>query len=329
MNRFPGVFSPDSVKMIMNDPMELMLRHGILALFVSVLLEEIGLPLPAIPFILAAGASVGAGRLSFVALLGAGVTASMIGDTLWYWLGRAKGNKILTLLCRISFEPDSCITTAKNAFERYRSRGLVPAKFVPGLGSVMPPLAGIFGVGVLEFLAFDGLGALLYVGLYGFLGYFFSDSLNRVTAMIAKLGFVSGLLVGGGLAAYATWKWTRRRLFARKLKTARITPEELRRLQASGRDVLVYDIRSALDLEAVPYRVPSARWIAKEDFKKRHQEIPRDREIVLYCSCPNEASAAEMALLLQKRGIERVRPLLGGIEGWIERGYATEPVVKP
>jgi len=312
--------------MIASDPIEIILRHGRLALFVSVLLEETGLPLPAVPFILAAGASVGTGRLGFGALLGIGATASIIGDSLWYWLGRTRGNRVLKLLCRISFEPDSCIGTAKTTFERHRSRGLILAKLVPAVGSVMPPLAGIFGVGVIEFLVFDGLGALLYVGLYGLLGYLFSDSLSRFTATFAKLGFVSGLLIGGGLTGYAAWKWMRRRLFMNKLKMARITPEELRRLQESGQEVLVFDLRSALDLEMVPHRVPAARWIAKEEFKGRHQEIPRDREIVLYCSCPNEASAAEMAMLLRKHGIEHVRPLLGGIEAWMERGFATEAV---
>jgi membrane protein DedA with SNARE-associated domain/rhodanese-related sulfurtransferase len=312
-----------------SDPVAVVLRHGRLALFVSILLEEVGIPLPAVPFILAAGALVGAGKLGFGALLGTGAAASIIGDSLWYWLGRTRGNGILKLLCRISLEPDTCISTAKTTFERHRSRGLVLAKFVPALGSVMPPLAGIFGIGVMEFLAFDGLAALMYVGFYGLLGYLFSDSLNRLTETIAKLGFISGLIIGGGLAGSAAWKWVRRQLFMNKLKTARITPEELRKLQDSGQEVLVFDLRSALDLEKVPHRVPSARWIAKEEFKKRHQEIPRDREVVLYCSCPNEASAAEVAMLLRKHGIDRVRPLLGGIEGWMERGFTTEAVAAP
>jgi membrane protein DedA with SNARE-associated domain/rhodanese-related sulfurtransferase len=312
--------------MTMSDPIELVFRHGKLSLFVPVLLEEAGIPLPAIPFLLAAGASVGMGKMSFGTLLSIGAAASLIGDSLWYWLGRTRGYSVLRLLCRISFEPDSCVGAAKTTFERHRSRGLIMAKFVPAVGSVMPPLAGIFGVGVAEFVAFDGLGAVLYVGLYGVLGYLFSDSLNRLTEMIAKLGFISGLLVGGGLAGYVVWKWMRRRAFFNKLKMARITPEELQGLRDSGKEVLVFDLRSALDLQALPHRVPSARWIAKEEFKKRHHEIPRDREVVLYCSCPNEATAAEMAALLQKHGIERVRPLLGGIEAWMGRGFATEAV---
>jgi rhodanese-related sulfurtransferase len=108
---------------------------------------------------------------------------------------------------------------------------------------------------------------------------------------------------------------------------SRITADELRKKQEAGENVMVFDLRSALDLEVVPHLVPGAHRIAKEEFDQRQAEIPRDREVVLYCSCPNEASAAEMALQLQKYGLKRVRPLLGGIEGWMQQGYATDDTV--
>lgn len=313
----------------MSDPGGQLLRHGELALFVSILLEELGLPLPAVPILLAAGALAGSGKLGGAPLLAAATAASLLADLFWYWLGRLRGGEILKLLCRISLEPDSCVGAAKTVFERTRSRGLIAAKFVPALGNVMPPLAGMFGVGVPEFLLFDGVGSLLYVGLYGALGYCFSDQLGRLSGAAERLGSASALLVAAGFAGYALWKWFRRRQFLRRLEMARITADELRAMRDAGQEVLVFDIRSALDLKTMPHAVPGARWIPKDDFRKRHQEIPRDREVVIYCACPNEASAAEMALLLHKHGVERVRPLLGGVEAWMERGFATEAAMDP
>lgn len=188
----------------------------------------------------------------------------------------------------------------------------------------MPPLAGMFGIGLAEFLLFDGLGSLLYVGSYGAFGYFFSDKLRMLTDAAERMGSIAVLLVVGSLAVYLLWKFARRRAFLKKIDMARISAKELRKKQEAGEDVRVFDVRSALDLKLLPRIVPGALWIPKEEFHERHQEIPRDREIVLYCSCPNDASAAKMALLLQKHGIERVRPLLGGIDGWIENGFHTE-----
>jgi membrane protein DedA with SNARE-associated domain/rhodanese-related sulfurtransferase len=307
----------------MHDPLAVMLRHGRLTLFLSVFFEEAGVPFPAVPFILAGGALVAQGIMGAGSLLLIGLAASVLGDLIWYGMGRARGNAILKLLCRISIEPDSCVGTAKGVFQRYRSRGLILAKFVPALGSVMPPLAGMAGIGLAEFLVFDGIGALLYVGAYGALGALFSNKLAQLIEMLAGLGSTSALILAGSFAAYLLWKWIRRRQFLNKLKTARITVDELQELQESGKDVLIFDLRPAVDLEAKPYLVPAARWIAREELTQRHQEIPRDREIVLYCSCPNEATAAQIALILQKHGIHRVRPLLGGIDAWMERGYAT------
>jgi membrane protein DedA with SNARE-associated domain/rhodanese-related sulfurtransferase len=309
----------------MQNPIDLMLRHGEVVLFVAVFQEEAGFPLPAVPFILAGGALAGAGKLSVAPMLALGAAAATLGDMLWYLLGRRRGGKILSFLCRISLEPDSCVGTAKSFFERHRSRGLILAKFVPAFGSVMPPLAGMFGIGITEFLLFDGFGSLLYVGSYGAFGYFFSSKLRILTDAAESMGSIVALLVGAGLLGYVAWKWSRRRAFLKKIDMARITVKELRSMQEAGKDVLVFDVRSSLDLKLLPRIVPGARWIPKEEFHNRHQEIPRDHEVVLYCSCPNDASAAKMALILQKHGIERVRPLLGGIDAWIENGFRTEP----
>jgi membrane protein DedA with SNARE-associated domain/rhodanese-related sulfurtransferase len=308
----------------MMSPAEFIVRHDKLALFSAVLLESLGVPLPAAPFILAAGALAGSGKLNPAMLLGAGVAAAMLGDFLWYRLGRREGGKILKLLCRISLEPDSCVGTAKSVFSRHGPRGLLLSKFVPALGGALAPLAGAFGVAAPEFLFFDGIGAFLYVGSYAALGFYFSKDLAGLSYAVARFGSASALLIAAGFAGYAAWKWARRRSFFKKLKMARITVDELRRMQEAGQDVLVFDVRSALDLKEVPYVVPGARWIPKEDFEKRQREIPRDREVVLYCACPNEASAAEIALVLRKHGLRRVRPLLGGIEAWMQRGFAVE-----
>lgn len=293
-------------------------------LFFSVFIEEAGLPVPAVPVLLAAGALAGSGKFSLAQALLLGLAAASLGDLLWFYLGRHKGGKILKFLCRLSLEPDSCVGSTKSVFERHGSRGLVIAKFVPGLGTIMPPLAGMFNVGFWEFLLFDGLGSLLYVGSFLGLGYAFSDKLGEVKAMAERMGSAAVAAVAACFGGYLLYKWIRRRMFFNKLKMARITVDELYKMQESGHDVLVFDVRSSVDLKAIPHKVRGAKWIAKEEFHKRHHEIPRDREIVLYCNCPNEASAAIIAALLQKHGIERVRPLLGGLDAWMEKSFPTD-----
>ena len=267
-----------------DETFQFLIRHGYAVLFVWVLAEQLGLPLPATPLLLAAGALAGAGQMSLWLALALAVFACMLGDVSWYEFGRLRGGKVLNLLCRISLEPDSCVRKTENAFVRHGSRSLVIAKFVPGLNTMAPPLAGIIGMRLGRFLIFDALGALLYLGSFIGLGFVFSNQLEQVAARVASLGFSLLVILGAGLAVYISWKYIQRRRFIHSLRIARITPEELRRKIEAGEEVVVVDLRGTLDFEAEPQTIPGAIRLAPDNVEEGHNQIPRDREIILFCT---------------------------------------------
>ncbi len=313
----------------MTETSRFLLNHGPLIVFGVVFLEQMGLPLPAVPVLLAAGALSATGKFSL--LLGIGITliACLIADTFWFYLGRHRGHQVLGLLCRISLEPDSCVRRTQNVFTRYGLRGLVVAKFVPGLSTVAPPLAGMSGVGVRRFLFADAAGSLLYGSVCLSLGYLFSSQIQQITVAVAG--------VGGGLlrlaiavsVLYVGFKYWQRRRILRALRMAKITADELRRKQDAGEELVILDLRPGAELDLDPSLIPGAVHLAVEEVEHRHHEIPRDREVIVYCSCPNEVTSARVALLLRRKGVTRVRPLLGGIDAWRELKYPLEPALRP
>lgn len=268
----------------MSEAIDFLLRHGYTVLFFFVLAEQIGLPLPSVPVLLAVGALAGAGQLSYPLALAVAVLASLLSDFIWYQLGRRRGASILNLLCRISLEPDSCVRRTEDVFARHGAGALLYAKFLPGLNTAAPPLAGLFRMRLGRFLAFDAVGALFWAGAFSGLGFLFSDQLERVAAYASRLGSWLGVLLVGGLAGYIAWKYFDRRRFLRRLRIARITPEELQRKLAAGEKMVVIDLRHALDFEAEAATLPGALHILPEQLDRRHHEVPRDRDIVLYCT---------------------------------------------
>lgn len=268
----------------MDETFQFLIRHGYTVLFVWVLAEQLGLPLPATPLLLAAGALAGAGDMNLALAIGLAVLASLLGDVSWYEFGRRRGGKVLNLLCRISLEPDSCVRKTEGAFVRHGARSLLIAKFVPGLNTMAPPLAGIIGMRLWRFLIFDALGAFFYIGLFVGLGYIFSNQLEQVAARVASLGFSVLLICLVALAAYIAWKYIQRRRFIRSLRIARISPEELNRKIESGEEVVVVDLRHSLDFEAEPQTIPGAIRLAPDKLEEGHSQIPRDRDIVLFCT---------------------------------------------
>ncbi len=308
----------------MDDVTQFLVRHGGIVLFAVVFAEQVGLPIPAVPVLLAAGALAGAGKMNLALAMGLGVVACLLGDLIWYYLGRHRGVQVLKVLCRISLEPDSCVRRTENFFIRHGTRSLVLAKFIPGLSTVTPALAGLFRVSVERFILYNGLGALLWTAAFIAPGYLFSDQLEWVAAEAARLGSSFVVLVGGVLALYIAYKYIHRQLLLRELRIARITADELKQLLDDGRDVVIVDLRQPLDIQVDPYSIPGALRMAVEELEQRHHEIPRDRDVILYCACPNEVTAARMALLLKKNGITRVRPLVGGVEAWRARNFPVE-----
>ena len=308
----------------MDDITQFLIRYGELVLFVVVLAEQVGLPIPAVPVLLAAGALAGAGHMSLPLAIGLALVACLLGDLLWYYLGRYRGARVLNLLCRISLEPDSCVRRTENFFIRHGTKSLVIAKFIPGLSTVTPALAGLFKISLAQFLLYNGLGALLWTMAFIVPGYLFSNQLEYLAEQAARFGSSLIVLVVAALALYIMYKYVNRVRLLRELRVARITVEELKQMMDDGCEVAIIDLRQALDVEADPYTIPGAMRMAVEELEQRHHEIPRDRDVVLFCACPNEVTSAKMALLLKRNGITRVRPLVGGVEAWRTRNYPVE-----
>ncbi len=290
--------------------------HGVPFVFFAVLAEQLGLPLPAMPLLLAAGALSATRHLSFLPCLEASIIACLIADTLWFYLGRLRGGQVLGLLCRISLEPDSCIRRTMDAYARYGMNGLIFAKFLPGMSTLAPPLAGMSGTSVGRFLIFDSLGSLVYCGGLLVLGLMFNSQLARIGAALAGIGGSALVLLAALVAAYIAMKFWRRQRLLRELRMARITVDELRRMQDAGESPVILDLRTEAELASDPSIIIGAVHVNLNDIEVWHHGFPRDQEIILYCSCPNEVTSARVTLMLRRKGFTRVRPLLGGIDAW-------------
>ncbi len=268
----------------MKAAIDFLIRHGYLLLFLWVLVEQLGVPVPTIPLLLAAGALAGAGKLSFGLCLGLAGMAALLSDTLWFTIGRRRGSAVLGWICRISLEPDSCVRRTEDLYIRYGAKSLLVAKFVPGFATVAPPLAGIFRMLPARFLFFDACGALLWSGSFIGLGYLFSDQLEVVANYSLRLGIFLIVLLAGGLAAYILRKYFERRKFLRELRIARITPSELKRKLDRGEQVQIVDLRHSLDFEADPETLPGAIHFDPKDIEKYSTEVAHDRDVILYCT---------------------------------------------
>ena len=305
----------------MSEINQFLIGHGPLIVFGAVFLEQMGLPLPAMPWFLAAGALSVTRQFNLSLGIVVAVIACLAADVFWFYLGRYRGNRVLDFLCRISLEPDSCVRRTLNVFTRYGWRGIVVAKFLPGMNTVTPPLAGMSGIGAGRFLLFDGLGSLLYCGCFILLGYFFSDQIAQIGAAITRIGGSALSLLAAFMVLFIVYKYWQRQRLLNELRMARITVAELRQKLEAGETPVILDLRSSAELELDPSIITGAIHLGLDDVEKRHHEFPIDRDIIVYCSCPNEVTSARVALSLHRKGFTRVRPLLGGIDAWRESNY--------
>jgi len=264
--------------------MEFLLKYGYWVLFFNVLAEQVGIPLPTMPVFLAMGALAGLGNFSFAAAVAISLVATMCADLMWFYLGRTRGTSILNLICRISLEPDSCVSNTKNQFQKRGAYSLLFAKWVPGLSTVAPPLAGLTRMPVRRFLAFDVLGVLIWCTSYLLAGYIFRNQLEDVAHALSNYGGRVGILALVLLASYIGWKYYQRRRFIHELRMARVTPKELMDMIVAGEDLVIIDLRNALELEFNGQKLPGALWIDLQDLEQRHEEIPREKEVIVYCS---------------------------------------------
>src|SRR5215470_10527207 len=268
----------------MTSTLEFLVRHGYVVLLGWVFGEQIGLPIPSMPLMLAAGALAGQGKLSLPASLFLCVLAAVVADTVWYQLGRLKGIKVLQLLCKISLEPDSCVRRTEGVFAKQGAQSLLLAKFFPGLSTVAPPMAGIFHMKLRRFLLYDALGSLLWAGVSLGAGYIFSDQIEHIAERAASLGGGLGVLIVGALLSYIGYKFYGRQKFLRELRISRISVQELKEKIDAGEELVIVDLRHSMDFEAEPETIPGALHMDAQELQERNDRLPRDREVILYCT---------------------------------------------
>ncbi len=310
-------------------PTHILLTYGYLLLFGWVLVEQFGIPLPATPVLLAAGALSADGLFSVSLALVCAVAATLTADSTWFLVGRRYGHHVLRILCKLSLEPTTCVRKTQDSFGRRRGLSLMIAKFIPGLATLAPPVAGENGMSYGAFLLFDGIGATLWVGALLAAGRFFGDLLKQDTRVLDWAGRFSGALLVAAILAFFAARVVRRRMVLKELAAARLEPEELKRQLDAGEAVFIVDLRHPLELLPDPFTLPGALHFSPESLASRNGEIPRDRDIVLFCTCPSEATAAKTAMNLHKLGIDRVRPLRGGYDEWKRLGFPLDAVTDP
>jgi membrane protein DedA with SNARE-associated domain/rhodanese-related sulfurtransferase len=297
-------------------------QYGLLIVFINVFVDQIGLPVPAVPTLVVAGAIAADGGLPWIPLLTESVLACCIADCIWYLIGQLYGIRVLKLLCRISLEPDSCVSQTQTRFERWGINSLVIAKFIPGLAIIAPPLAGAMRIGWLRFIALAAASAILWVGSAVAAGVLFKAQIAVLLIHLGDIGSAAGMLIAAALLLFILYKWQERARFYAALRMARIDVGELYDIIQAGAKPIIVDVRSATARDLDPRGIPGALHITFEEVAKHLKDLPRDRDIVLYCACPSEASAARVARVLLNHGFKKVRPLHGGLDAWVAAGYA-------
>jgi membrane protein DedA with SNARE-associated domain/rhodanese-related sulfurtransferase len=310
----------------MNEISQLLAQYGPALIFLIVFMEQIGLPTPAIPALTVAGALAADGKLSAPELFGVGIAATLIADSVWYAAGRHYGNRVMKVLCRVSLTPESCVSQTQTLFERWGLNALLIANFIPGLATIAPPLAGATGIGWPRFLFLSTLGASLRVGAGLGVGMVFKEQIERILGVLERTGAAAIIVVGALFVTYIACKWWDRQRFFAKLRVARINVDELYASDGHRRGTGNCRCTVTHRLKLETRRIPRARHVPLQAVDQSAKELPRDREIILYCTCPNEVSAAEVTKLLMNSGFKRVCPLYGGLDAWIAAGDSVEAI---
>lgn len=309
----------------MDSLVSLFAQHGLLAVLLVVLLEQLGMPLPSLPFLLLAGAQAAQGGPAAYKSVAVATLAATLANALWFLAGRRLGRRVLTTLCRISISPDTCVRQNELSFARRGAATLVIAKFVPGLSILAPPLAGALGMRPRSFLLFNLAGALLWATTGIGAGLVFQQQIGELLLLLGRLGHVALTLAGAALGLYVLWRlWRRWRIRRALMQFERVLPDQLAAMLAEGQDVLVVDVRAAGTDGLLPARIPGARHL---DLGRMDAaaivDWPANAEIFTYCACPNDASALRAAQWLAQQG-RKVRVLAGGIDAWMSAGHALE-----
>jgi membrane protein DedA with SNARE-associated domain/rhodanese-related sulfurtransferase len=292
--------------------------------FISVLLDQGGLPTPSYaPLIVTAALATDAGQPLWPILL-VGAAGALVADVAWFAGGRRYGAQLLRLMCRISLSPDSCVGTTRRIYEKFGAPSLMLAKYIPGFAAVSTTLAGQAGTSWSRFLVFDFLGAVLWVSGAVILGAVFHEAVEALLTTLEGFGHIAIALLLLALALFLAYKLWQRQRFLREIRMTRISSDELRAEMKSMSGLMLLDVRSAESRDR-------GGWIAGSVNVRDVSELKVDPDsaIVVYCDCPNDASAAVVARKLKQMGFKHVRPLAGGISGWRSRGFPVERAAAP
>ena len=302
---------------------DLISYYGLWVVFFNVLALQAGLPVPAYPTLIITGALATRGGASLHALLATAVAAALIADLAWYYAGRKYGTRVLKTICMLSLSPDSCVRQTESIFARWGARSLTVAKFIPGFASVATSMGGVVGLPPWKFLLFDAIGAALWSGVAIGLGYLFSNAINEVLAAFETLGRIGLWIIAGAFVAFILAKWWQREKFIWQLRMDRISVDELHDMMARERVGKIIDVRSPLT-QAQTGRIPGAITVDVKNLRVDLLAVEPDHEVIIYCACPNEYTAAKLAKILMQHGFKHVHPLQGGIDAWIAAGHPVE-----
>jgi membrane protein DedA with SNARE-associated domain/rhodanese-related sulfurtransferase len=282
-------------------------------------LDQGGLPVPAYPPIIITSALAFDAQESVLPILIVATLASLISDFLWFQGGRRFGAALLRLMCKLSLSPDSCVGQTRQIYARWGAPSLIAAKFIPGFAALATTLAGQSGTSTRRFVFFDGIGAALWTSGAVALGIIFHSAVNEVLEELESLGRYALVVLIGALLAFAASKWWKRRQFMQVNRMERISIDELKALIDGGSPPAILDVRP-------PEQRQHYGWIAGDQPAHDAMDLPiaTNTEVVVYCDCPNEASAAVFARKLKAQGFVRVRPLAGGLEAWRAKGYPVD-----
>ncbi|WP_371417187.1 VTT domain-containing protein [Granulicella sp. L60] len=295
-------------------------------LWLVVFASQLCLPVPAIAFLMMAGALVGHGEFRIDLIILVGILGCLAGDLVWFEAGRRWGSRILRLLCSFSSDPGYAAQRARRVFKRWGPRSLLVAKFVPGLDGVTPPLAGMEGIPITSFLAYDAVGSLLWSTFYVGVGYVFADRLNVAITYVTRFGHLLAVAIGVPLILYAAWRAITLIRMIHKLRLRKISPSLLRQRLDADENIALVDLVSFDETEPFP-GIPGAIRVDPQRLRvPGHVKVPKDLDVVLYCSSARELTSARVALALRRKGVARVWVLEGGLTAWKKLGFPVEPI---
>lgn len=310
----------------MNDLVALLATQGAVVVFVATLATRLGAPVPAVPFLIVAGGLTVGGQVSFIAVVFAAVLGNILGDGAWFLAGRRWGYRVMRLLCRISLSADTCVKRSESILGRWGGMSLIAAKFVPGVSVVAPPMAGALGMSNLRFLSYETVAALIWTLGFLAVGRIFHSAIQDVLSVLSSVGLTAAAVLGLALLGFVAWRYRQRRMALRADDIEHIEVDALREALAGGGGggLTVIDVRSnearALDARAIPGAIA----IELQHLPKRLGAFQDGRALVVFCDCPDDASAVAAARVLMAAGLPRVRVLAGGLDAWT-RAEADSP----